>query len=98
MFGVPGGAIAWENAAQSGVESRMSRLTTPRNGSDMTDLLRRTGSFERRPQVRPQPHPAWMPPPRSPLVDEPPHPSPVSDRAVEGGRRCVAGLRTPERP
>src|SRR3954451_5834999 len=34
MFGVPGGATGWENGAQSGVESRMSRLTTPRNGSD----------------------------------------------------------------
>src|SRR3954470_5470769 len=36
MFGVPGGATVWEKGAQSGAESRMSRLTTPRNGSDMT--------------------------------------------------------------
>src|SRR3954453_6833112 len=36
MFGLPGGAPVWGNGAQAGVRSRMSRLTTPRNGSDMT--------------------------------------------------------------
>src|SRR3954453_16530059 len=67
MFGVPGGATVWEKGAQSGVESRMSRLTTPRNGSDMR--APRTGGAcahgsvgERRGAVRPRRHPTRVNP------------------------------------
>src|SRR3954465_3462969 len=55
-FGVPGGATVWENGAQSGVESRMSRLTTPRNGSDMrTPRLGRLRRASRAGGGRPSP-------------------------------------------
>ena len=54
MFGAPSGAIGWVYGPQSGTESLMSMLTTPRNGSPMipSQWIARNACYTR-PEARP---------------------------------------------